>query len=280
MSTLPTPDKMILPMIDAVPAPVDVSWSFPQVAAADWSGLTCAGLDGEGRFQPSLGCFLLRIDGRAVMVDTGIGPGPNRYLGGLYGSLTVGLEMAGVRPDEIDLVVFTHLHMDHIGWTMGPEGPFFPKARHVAPAADLAHFEAGAPGMGEHHLIAYETCLKPLVEAGRVEALEDGARIADRIRYLPTPGHTPGHQSVLIDTGRDTIAVAGDVFHCPAQVERPAWSHRADHDAETARASREAFLARAADEDWRIGAGHFRDGLQLGRIARDGGGYVYRPGTG
>ena len=277
MPPAPHPEIGLLPLTDAMPEPVDVTWSFPAVDPGAWGGLTCSGLDAEGRFWPSLGCFLLQFDGRLVLIDAGIGLGPNPYLGGLRGALPDLLAADGLRPDQVDLVIFTHLHMDHIGWAMGPDGPMFPNARHVAPAKDLAHFAAGAPGMGDHHRIAYETCLAPLVADGRVEALADGAEIDGQIRYLATPGHTPGHQSVLIGAGRETIAITGDVFHCPAQVERPDWSHRADHDPDTARASRHDFLTAATEGGWLVAAGHFRPGLQLGRITGAAGALTFRP---
>ena len=234
--------------------------------------MACAGLDPQFRFAPSLGCFVVRLDGRHVLCDAGIGPGPNAYLDGLSGRLPLLLEQSGLSPSDIDAVVFTHLHMDHIGWA-----GIFANARLYAPSADMAYFLDGAPGTGRHHVAAFDAGIRPLLDAGRIDTLEDGAVIRPGLRYLPTPGHTPGHQSLLATGGGDTLCITGDVFHCPGQVERPDWSHRADLDPDTARRSRRRLLERAVEEDWRLAAGHFRENLQIGRIGRDTQGYVWQP---
>ncbi len=266
------------PLIDAVPDPVPVSWSFPDVAVTDWAGIAMAGLDPQGRFQPSLGAFLVEIGGKRILCDAGIGPGPNAYLGGLEGALPERLAAAGFAAGDIDAVIFTHLHMDHIGWAATADGtPRFPRAAYVAPAADAAFFAAGAPGMGAHHAEAYAATVGPLIAAGRVRLVADDGEIMPGVRYRATPGHTPGHQSILVRAGGETLAVCGDVFHAPAQVERPGWSHRADHDPARARASRRAFMEAAAAGGWTLAAGHFREGLQLGRIATEPTGTLWRP---
>lgn len=265
------------PLIDAVPDPVPVSWPFPDVEPADWAGLAMAGLDPAGFFQPSLGAFLVEVGGKRILCDAGIGPGPNAYLGGLVGSLPQRLGAAGFMPDDIDAVVFTHLHMDHIGWAATGGVPRFARAEYVAPAVDAAFFAAGAQGMGAHHARAFEATIGPMIAAGRVRLVADDGEIFPGVRYRATPGHTPGHQSILVHAGDMTLAVCGDVFHAPAQVERPEWSHRADHDQGRARASRRAFMDAAVAGGWTLAAGHFREGLQLGRIATETTGTVWRP---
>ncbi|RAH97310.1 MBL fold metallo-hydrolase [Acuticoccus sediminis] len=265
------------PLIDAVPDPVAVTWSFPAVDAAEWASVTLPGLDPAGRFQPSLGAFLVTIGATRVLCDAGIGRGPNAYLGGLEGRLPPLLAAAGLTTDDVDAVVFTHLHMDHVGWASDGGAPVFGRARYFVPAADAAFFAAGAPGMGAHHAEAFEASIRPLIAAGRVTPLAGGAEILPGVSYRATPGHTPGHQAILFTADGRTLAVCGDVFHAPAQVERPDWSHRADHDAARARISRRAFIDAAAREGWILAAGHFRDGLQFGRIAAGPDRALWRP---
>ncbi len=272
-----TNNVQLWPLVDAVPASVSPTWSFPAIAPAAWQSVSCSGLDAQGQFSPNLGCFLVQLNGMNILIDAGIGPGPNQYLGGLTGNLPARLAEIGVSEKNIDLVVFTHLHMDHIGWAGSPGDSRFPNAPYVAPERDAAFFAQGAPGMGEHHRAAYAATMAPLIAAGRVDLLPDGAEIAPGIKYLATPGHTPGHQSVLINTGSMTLAVTGDVFHCPAQIEQPDWSHRADHDPALARKSRHEFLKRAVDENWILAAGHFRAQLQFGRAAPHGEGLRFIP---
>lgn len=258
----------LVALVDAVPGPVDPSWSFPAVPAEAWGGHAPGSLDADGRFHPNLGCFLLRLHGRLVLVDTGIGPGPNAYLKGLTGSLPARLADEGVSFADIGLVVFTHLHIDHVGWAATEAGdPAFPNARYVAPAAELDWWMHRSAGAGAHHLDALHRSIRPLAGRGLIEALPENAAIADGLAYLSTPGHTPGHASVRIDSGGAVGVIAGDIFHCPAQVAMPDWGHRADHDPATARRTRRAFIADAAAGSWLVAAGHFRDGWNFGRIA-------------
>ena len=268
-------DLSVHALVDARPEPVPVTWSFPAVEEEEWSALECAGLDPQGRFAPSLGCFLVRMGGASILCDAGIGPSPNAYLGGLSGALPALLAELEMDAAGIDAVVFSHLHMDHIGWAGQ-----FPNAAYYAPVEDFTYFDHGAPGTGQHHLTAFETCVRPLADGGKLALLDDDAEILPGLRYFSTPGHTPGHQSLLLDLGPRTLCITGDVFHCPAQIERPDWSHRADFDAAEARRSRHELIECASAENWILAAGHFRDGLQFGRIAPTGEGCVWRTETG
>lgn len=254
------------PLIDAVPGPVPVTWSYPDVAEGEWPAVGLAGLDPQGRFQPSLGAFLVETGGALILCDAGIGPGPNAYLGGLEGRLPALIAEAGFTADDVTAVVFTHLHMDHIGWASEDGAARFPHAAYFAPTTDVAYFAGGARGMGPHHVEAFEASLRPLLSDCRVTLIEDGGAMLPGLSYRATPGHTPGHQSILIEAGGETLAVCGDVFHAPAQVERPQWSHRADHDPARARNTRRAFMDAAMAGGFTLAAGHFRDGLQFGRI--------------
>lgn len=244
--------------------------------------MALSGLTDALEFAPNLGCFLVRHGDLLVLCDTGIGPGPNIYLDGLRGTLLQGLAANGIAPDQIDLVLFTHLHMDHIGWASLPDGSggriaTFPKARYVAGGDELDFWSSGAAPAKAHHRAAYSDILHPLVTAGHVAGIAPGADIVAGVRMLAMPGHTPGHCAIRFDNGSQPLVIAGDVFHCPGQVERPDWSHRADMDPGRAGKTRQDFLEQAAAEGWRIGAGHFRDGLTFGEIAAEGGGYRFVP---
>ncbi|MBL4916725.1 MBL fold metallo-hydrolase [Szabonella alba] len=269
-------------VVDAAPAPVAALASFPGSDADGWGRIGLTGLTPALDFAPNLGCFLVRHRDRLVLCDTGIGPGPNIYLDGLRGSLLQRLAAIGVAPDQIDLVLFTHLHMDHIGWASQP-GPgggriaTFPKAHYIAAGDELDYWSSGAVSAKAHHHAAYAEILHPLVATGAVAGIAPGTDITPGLRFLAMPGHTPGHCAIRFDGGPQPLVIAGDVFHCPGQVERPDWSHRADMDPDRAHRTRQDFLEQAAAENWRIGAGHFRNGLAFGEIAAKGGGYRFVP---
>lgn len=265
-------------LVDAVPAPVDITWSYPDIPRSEWANCNDGSLDAHGRFQPNLGCFLVELGGRKLLVDAGIGPGPNAYLGGLEGHMPKRLAEAGISFDDIDAAIFTHLHMDHIGWASTAAGPTMAKIPHYVSAAELDYW-AGAPAdAGAHHIEAFDAAFRPLMAAGLAEAVEGGREILPGIEMVPTPGHTPGHCSVLFSAGADVLVIAGDVCHCPAQIAYPERCHRADRDPATAEASRRRFISRAADENWIVAAGHFRDDVTFGRIERDAdGGFVHMP---
>jgi glyoxylase-like metal-dependent hydrolase (beta-lactamase superfamily II) len=267
-------------IVDAAPAPVAAEISFPGSDVAGWQAVALSGLNAVFEFAPNLGCFLVRHRGRTVLCDAGIGPAPNIYLGGLRGDLLQRLATLGVVPEQIDLVVFTHLHMDHIGWASQPaagEGrsATFPNADYVVGQAELDFWGSSDGSVGAHHRDAYGQIFHPLVAAGRVTGVAPDTEIIPGVRLLEMPGHTPGHCAIRFGDAHPLV-IAGDVFHCPGQVERPDWCHRADMDA-AARRTRRNFLDRAAAERWLIGAGHFRDGLSFGRIVAEGAGYRFLP---
>ena len=267
---------------DATPAPVSATEAFPDTTAADWTVLGLSGLDDQHMFSPNLGCFILRWADRLVLCDAGIGPGPNAYLNGLSGHLPRQLAAIGVAPADISAVVFTHLHMDHIGWVtqIGPDGQrqaTFPNADYIVAQDELDFWMGGAAGARAHHRDAFETVFRPLADSGRLRPAAWDAPILDGMRLLSTPGHTPGHASILFTRDDAQLVIAGDIFHCPGQVERPQWHHRADMDPDLARITRRAFIQHAASQGWLVAAGHFRDGLQLGTIAAQGDGHRFVP---
>lgn len=275
-------DTEIVALVDAVPDPVPPAWSFPEVPAGAWTGSAAGSLDEAGCFRPNLGCFAVRTPDGTLLVDLGIGPGPNAYLNGLRGRLPDRLAEAGLAFGDVAAVAFTHLHMDHVGWAVtgaagGEAGIGCPGVPHYVAADELAYWQNAPESAGGHHREAFRSCVAPLVGAGLVRTVDDGEPFLPGIAFLATPGHTPAHRSVTIATGEGTVAIAGDVFHCPAQVAEPDWCHRADGDPALARATRRAFLAQAAEGGWLIAAGHFRDGAMFGRIEALRRGYRFVP---
>jgi glyoxylase-like metal-dependent hydrolase (beta-lactamase superfamily II) len=255
-------------LTDCAPAPAECAYSFPDAALADRPEVAARWF-GEGCFRTRFGPFLLRGGGGDVLVDCGLGPGDVGYFPNLRGDLPAALAAAGSSLAAIADVVFTHLHVDHVGWA-----PHLPHARFHVAAAEWAHWSGlGAAGL-PHHTEAVARCVAPLAAAGRLATLASDAEPVPGLRLLAATGHTPGHHAVLVG-GR--VLIAGDAWHNPAQIAVPAWCHRADMDKPEAMATRTRLAAMARDRGWIVAAGHFTDENAFGRIAAGPQGLAFAP---
>ncbi|MDA0256854.1 MAG: MBL fold metallo-hydrolase, partial [Chloroflexi bacterium] len=232
------------------------AWTFPDVPEEAWAPyreLYPAAGSGE-EFTFNTQGFLLRLPGRSIVVDTGLGPGPHERLGGLRGALLDNLRAAGVEPVDIDTVLFTHLHGDHVGWNMVDGEAVFARARHLVPEEDWRHF--GDPASAERYP-HFAQQLAPLEERGMLERTRGEEQVAPGVRLLPTPGHTPGHQSLLLESQGERAMLIGDVAHHPAQVQETAWGPRFDEDSTAAASTRHRIMERLEAEGPLVIAGHF-----------------------
>ena len=141
----------------------------------------------------------------------------------------------GVAPDEVTHVVLTHLHLDHIGWVVHgsaahPELTFV-NARHVVQKAELHPEQLGG---------LYRTHVQPMIDSGVIEIVDGAAEPVAGMQVVPTPGHTIGHQSVVVDTGAERLIICGDVFVHPAQIQDPALTYAHEEEPALAEATRRA----------------------------------------
>jgi glyoxylase-like metal-dependent hydrolase (beta-lactamase superfamily II) len=241
------PLSMVFPGVDAE-LWVPYQEKYPECFKGDNNEIIAAHFD----------CYVIRSEGRTILVDTGLGtmatnPGSvTLFAGGVDGRLLSDLEEAGVNKDDIDTVFLTHLHPDHVGWNVNNDGPSpaptFPNAKYVFHQDD---WEAFRPPRDSEvfGLTFWEETLAPLETAGVTEPLTGEQVITSEITAILTPGHTPGSMSLAIDSGGEKALVMGDVFHGPAQVSEPSWVFAFDADPDTAVQSRNRMLDRAQAEN-------------------------------
>jgi len=233
----------------------DMNFVYPTPLADMWSRVPLEAWDQfrdrypdtfEGnQLRLEIGCYLVRSQGRVILIDTGYGPGPIDYIGGLRGELMKDLASKKVDPAEVDTVFFSHLHVDHVGWNTTEEAgkwvPTFPKARYLAHQADLDHFRK--PEVVAAARFPYmDIYVEPLVEAGVFDTIAADTNLTSELRAIHTPGHTPGHMSVMVSSQGQHALIQGDAFIHPAQVTHEDWSPMFDGDPETATATRIKLL--------------------------------------
>ncbi|MFJ3838278.1 MBL fold metallo-hydrolase [Streptomyces sp. NPDC054904] len=231
--------------------------AFPGAGDAAWAraaALDPGSVGPSGAWRLDFRCFAVaRPGGRWVLVDAGVGPanGPAAGWAPVPGRLPAALAEAGIAPGDVETVVLTHLHEDHAGWTLGPDGePFFPEARYVVQRVEVESLDPADP--------VRDWAVTPLRAAGRLHEVDGEHRLAPGLTLLPTPGHTPGHQSVLVEQGdgaRDVL-VTGDVLVHAVQLADPSVPYSHERDRATARAVREALLGRAAERGALLATAH------------------------
>jgi glyoxylase-like metal-dependent hydrolase (beta-lactamase superfamily II) len=183
------------------------------------------------------------------------------------------LASAGFSVEDIDFVMCTHLHVDHVGWNTRLEGghwvPTFPNARYVF---EKAEFDYWTEQNAKTPVPAFGDSVLPVVEARRAEIVRSDYAIGDHLRILPTPGHTPGHVAFTLGRGKDDAVFSGDLMHSPLQTRYPELSPKFDVDQAQAAATRRNFLERYCDTDTLCCTAHFPS-PSTGKIRRLGNGF-------
>jgi glyoxylase-like metal-dependent hydrolase (beta-lactamase superfamily II) len=190
------------------------------------------------------------------------------------------LAAAGVRPEEVDFVLCTHLHVDHAGWNTqlinGRWVPTFPNAKYIFARTEYEFWERrhldGSEGPVPN---VYDDSILPVMQAGQAVLVDADHQIDDGLWFEPAPGHTPGNVVVNLQSQGATGVLTGDVMHHPLQLIRPEWSSRACEDAVQSAATRRALIERYADTDTLIAPAHFASPT-MGHIISKGDGFGYR----
>jgi glyoxylase-like metal-dependent hydrolase (beta-lactamase superfamily II) len=242
-----------------------------QVKSIDWLRPDFASEAGEIRMN--LQCFLIQTPSRKILVDTCVGEQKHLAHEGLSGLMTGFLDTlakAGAGPGDIDVVLCTHLHWDHVGWNTrlvdGAWRPTFPNARYLFGREELAfalghELEPGDASVAES--------IQPVIAAGLVDLVEMDHRLCDEVRLEPTPGHTPGHVSVWIESNGARAMISGDAIHHPLQFANPDIASAYCSAPRQGCATRRQLFGRLAGEPVLFIGTHFAEPT-AGLVARDG----------
>ncbi|MGZ3113281.1 MBL fold metallo-hydrolase [Streptomyces sp. H62] len=224
--------------------------------------------------------WLLRSGGRTILVDTGVGNHKERPYAPVWSHLETdflaNLARAGVQPEDVDIVINTHLHIDHVGWNTYLDGrswvPTFPNATYLMPKDDFdfwnpANGHEPLPGRGNQNV--FEDSVAPVHQAGQTLLWENSHQIDADLRLDAAPGHTPGSSVLTLSSGTDRAVFVGDLLHNPVQIVEPDANSCFCEDPAGARATRRKVLGWAADNNALLIPAHL-GGHGAAEIARNG----------
>ncbi len=234
-------------------------------------------VDDDGFLLQKIQCLVIEVDGLVIAVDTCVGndkPRENEHWNHLDGPFLAELAEAGYPAESVTHVVCTHLHVDHVGWNTrmvdGAWVPTFPNARYLFVDAEYRHWE------DEQSLFptddVFGDSVAPIAAAGLADHIEPDHRLSPSVGLASTPGHTPGHVSVVIESDGQRAIITGDMTHHPLQLADPSVSSKFDTDPDQARATREAVFPDWADGQTLVIGTHFGTPT-AGFLLPDGDGY-------
>lgn len=241
----------------------------------------------DGRLQMRFQSFLLITGRSTILIDTCCGNAKDRTSRPDFHHLNTdyigALAAAGVKPEQVDFVMCTHLHWDHVGWNTrlidGKWVPTFPNARYIIGRTEYDYwdtrFQRGEEGI---HLTSFADSVMPVMREGLAVLVDDNYELDKGLRLEPCPGHSPGHVLINLSSNGAHGLVSGDVIHHRIQLAFPEMSTIADTDRALARVNRTALIERLADTPSILVPAHFPPPV-FGRIARCKQGFAYAPVT-
>jgi len=225
--------------------------------------------------------FLVNTGKQLILVDAGAG---GWWGGGALGRLAGSLHIGGYTPEEVDLVLVTHLHSDHVGGLTTQDGKrVFPNADvYVAKAESdfwlSPEIAAKAPKDAQPFFQSAQAIAAPYIKAGKWHTFSGSDRIVDGMQLVPLPGHTPGHTGYEFSSKGQRILFWGDIVHAQrVQLQHPEITATFDIDQSTAAATRNQLLRKLASEDVLIAVPHSSFFPPLGRLRKEGSGYSWAP---
>jgi glyoxylase-like metal-dependent hydrolase (beta-lactamase superfamily II) len=240
------------------------------------------------KLMSSMHSWAIRYDDHVILIDTGCGNDKVREAAAfqrfhmLDKPYLDSLLAAGIRPEDVTLVINTHLHVDHVGWNTqlvdGRWVPTFPNARYITGAIEMAHWLAPGAGlrlMPEAQSVIIDS-VTPVIEAGLFETVGHGDRILPGLEVEIGAGHTAGQIFLKLEDGKQAAIFTGDSIHQPMQVHRPDWNSRFCEDTDEAIATRRRLLDFCADRGAILAPAHFGH-PHAGHIRRHGDKFSFVP---
>jgi glyoxylase-like metal-dependent hydrolase (beta-lactamase superfamily II) len=267
MARIKVGDFEIISIVD-LESPFPMAGVFPDVPAEAFEPYRplYPGAFQDDALKLAISGYVISGGGRTILVDTGLGPNMNPEI---PGQLVTRLKTEGFGPEDIDTVIFTHLHLDHVGWNFQDGKATFPRCRYVVQQVDWDYFSVQT----DDPVVAAQVV--PLGKTGALELVSGETQFTPEITLVPTPGHTPGHQSVVVSSGGDHAFIAGDVSHHPAQAQETAWKVGFDVDPEQASATRASVMDRLERDGHSACFGHY-PAPGFGLIVREGSRRIFR----
>ncbi len=229
-------------------------------------------LDERQRLVLSMHSLVLRTPDRLLVVDTCIGNDKTRSYprwNHMQSDFLERFQAAGFALEAVDTVLCTHMHVDHVGWNTrlldGRWTPTFSQARYLYATQEWEHWRREPQEYGP----VIEDSVQPIFDAGLADLVPAVHQVCPEVRLIPTPGHTPGHVSVMIESAGERAVITGDMLHHPCQIAHPQWSSTADVDQRASADTRARFLAEFADEPVLVIGTHFATPT-AGHLVRDG----------
>ena len=240
----------VLSVKDGFSAKRDPTATFPESAIDQWREYPEI-LDENDQVQSRYGSVVLRSEGKLILVDTGMQTATG-------GDLLNDMRAKGAAPEDIDIVFLTHLHPDHVGWNIDLSSgkPAFPNARYIAPRSDYEYWmQPDVLAAAEH----VQLHVVPLTELKLLDLFDEDYKVTDELITVSTPGHTPGHTSLMIASAGERAFVLGDVAHSPAQAHYTDWNPMFDIQPDISRPTRHRVIDMLESEGTLVSAGHFPD---------------------
>ena len=242
----------------------EIGWLYPHFA------------DETGRLRGAIHSLVIDTGERRIIVDTCVGNDKEREVPAwnmLQTQFLADLAAAGYPAESIDTVLCTHLHIDHVGWnTMLVDGkwvPTFPNACYLFGEKEFNHWSSQRGSSAYSQSQVMSDSVLPIVEAGLHTLVQQDEQLCSEVRLVPTPGHTPGHASVMIESRGETALITGDFLHHPCQFAHPEWPSAPDWDPAIGHATRIDMYQRLADKPILVIGTHFHTPT-AGHLKKDG----------